>query len=302
MRTTPSLSALNAFASVMRHGSVTEAARQLNITQPALSRLVARCERDLGVALFRRERKRLIPTELAENFLIEVERFLATHAELSGTALGLGDGLRSTLRIAAAPRLAYGLVGQTIRAMTDAGARSRFSVDSRERAEIERWVVSSRYDIGLASLPITYEGVRVTPFAEVPAAVLMRKDDPLADRAQVDIRDIAERRIIVTAPGSLMRERTISAFAEAGRSLNPSIEVGTSPLAAHYVSQGLGLFVVDLFSAVDLDKTLKVVPLRAGFSQRVGFLLPKGREASPLVADFMAAARQIAQAAGARLL
>lgn len=286
----------------MRHGSVTLAAERQNISQPALSRLVAKCEEDLQVQLFRRERKRLFPTELGQRLLPEVERILAAHGELGQVATGLDDGQMQTLHIAAAPRLAYGLVGSVVKRLIEAGDRNRFSIDSRERAEIERWVGSRRYDIGLASLPVTYDGVSVEPFAEARAAILMRRDDPLASAEGLSIRDISDRRMIITVPGSLVRERTISAFAETGRSFNPTIEVANSPLAARYVALGLGLFVLDAFAGIGNDECLTTVPLVPGFAQRVGFLLPTDRPVSPAISDFMAMARTVAAESGARLL
>ncbi|MEO1310396.1 MAG: LysR family transcriptional regulator, partial [Pseudomonadota bacterium] len=117
----PSLSALQAFAAVMRHGTVTEAARRLHIAQPALSRLVAQCEESLGVKLFKRQRKRLFPTEVAEQILPDIERLLASHAELPFLATGLESGSGSIFRIAAAPRLADGLVGCAVQRMQSRG-------------------------------------------------------------------------------------------------------------------------------------------------------------------------------------
>lgn len=221
---------------------------------------------------------------------------------MANTAAGLDNGQLQTLHIAAAPRLATGLVGRTIQRLVANGNRGRFSVDSRERVEIERWVGSSRYDIGLASLPVTFKGVKVVPFAEVDAVIVMRRDDPLAGSERLAVGDIADRPMIVTVPGSLVRERTISTFANAGSRFNPRIEVANSPLAAQYVAQGLGLFILDGFSAIEQDSILTTVPLSAGFSQRVGFLLPMGRDRPPAVTEFMHTAREVAEESGARLL
>lgn len=72
----PSLSLLTAFEAVVRHGSVTDAAAELSLTQSTVSRLVAQLEAQLGVALFTRARRRLIPTEAARAYAAEVARGL----------------------------------------------------------------------------------------------------------------------------------------------------------------------------------------------------------------------------------
>ena len=72
----PSLSLLAAFEAVCRTGSTLAAARDLDLTQGAVSRLVMRLESQLGVALFLRQGRRLVPTEAALAYAREVGRAL----------------------------------------------------------------------------------------------------------------------------------------------------------------------------------------------------------------------------------
>jgi DNA-binding transcriptional LysR family regulator len=72
----PSVSLLAAFEAVCRTGSAAEAARELSLTQGTVSRLVQSLEDQLGVRLFRRERKRLYPTEAARTYAQDVRRAL----------------------------------------------------------------------------------------------------------------------------------------------------------------------------------------------------------------------------------
>ncbi len=73
-RLLPSISLLTAFESVCRTGSTLAAAQDLNLTQGAVSRLVQNLEAQLGVQLFRREGRRLVPTEGALAYAREVAR------------------------------------------------------------------------------------------------------------------------------------------------------------------------------------------------------------------------------------
>lgn len=75
-RTLPSLSLLSAFESVCRTGSTLAAARDLDLTQGAVSRLIQNLEDQLGVALFIRDRRRLVPTEGALAFARDVGKAL----------------------------------------------------------------------------------------------------------------------------------------------------------------------------------------------------------------------------------
>jgi LysR family transcriptional regulator, glycine cleavage system transcriptional activator len=73
-RLLPSISQLSAFEAVCRTGSTLSAARDLALTQGAISRLVTSLEAQLGVALFRREGRRLQPTEAALAYARDVAR------------------------------------------------------------------------------------------------------------------------------------------------------------------------------------------------------------------------------------
>ena len=73
-RYVPSLSLLLAFEAVCRHGSTVAAARELSLTQGAVSRLVQNLEAQQQVQLFRRERKRLIPTDAAIAYARDVRK------------------------------------------------------------------------------------------------------------------------------------------------------------------------------------------------------------------------------------
>jgi LysR family glycine cleavage system transcriptional activator len=72
----PSLSLLLAFEAVMRARSVSAAARELDLTQSTVSRLIQNLEAQVGQPLFRRQRGRLVPTDAARRYQVEVTRAL----------------------------------------------------------------------------------------------------------------------------------------------------------------------------------------------------------------------------------
>lgn len=87
-----------AFAATVRHGSVTRAARAVNLTQPALTQAIARLESDLGCALFERGPAGMTPTEPA---LLLAPRAEAAIAHV-GSPRVTGAQLRAFLALARA--------------------------------------------------------------------------------------------------------------------------------------------------------------------------------------------------------
>ncbi|MFX4910576.1 LysR family transcriptional regulator, partial [Acinetobacter baumannii] len=63
-----------AFEAVLKSGSTAAAAREMNLSQGAVSRLIQTLEEQLGRPLFERNRRRLIPTEAALNYGRDITR------------------------------------------------------------------------------------------------------------------------------------------------------------------------------------------------------------------------------------
>ncbi|MFA4913119.1 MAG: LysR family transcriptional regulator, partial [Burkholderiaceae bacterium] len=75
-RTSPSLTDLQAFESAARHGSFTHAARELHVTQGAVSKQVKQLEAFVGTQLFTRVRQGLVLTENGRRYLQKIGKGL----------------------------------------------------------------------------------------------------------------------------------------------------------------------------------------------------------------------------------
>ena len=106
---------LEAFRAVMLSGSVTHAAQSLNLSQPAVSKMLAELEHQLGFQLFQRSRgSALTVTPEADAFYYEVERSFSGIAALKRVAEDIRNMATGTLRIAALPALAVSFLPRVI--------------------------------------------------------------------------------------------------------------------------------------------------------------------------------------------
>lgn len=101
----PSIMALQAFESIARHGSVTLAAQELNLTQSAVSRQICQLESLLDVSLFERVRQRMVITDAGKLYLNEVTSALASLREATSRIMACG-GDASYLNLAVLPTFA----------------------------------------------------------------------------------------------------------------------------------------------------------------------------------------------------
>ncbi|WP_269084703.1 LysR family transcriptional regulator, partial [Sulfitobacter sp. HI0027] len=94
---------------VVRHGSVTAAAKELNLTQSTVSRLILTLEQQLGRELFVREKRRMTPNAAALNYQREVSRALDMIHRSSMSVVANPNG--GTLSLAVPPTFASRWLG-----------------------------------------------------------------------------------------------------------------------------------------------------------------------------------------------
>lgn len=89
------------FACVLREGSLSAAARALGLTQPTLTRHIDALEQGLGMTLFTRSQRGLLPTPAALELAPYADHLAATVAALRRAAGGQGGAVRGTVRVTA---------------------------------------------------------------------------------------------------------------------------------------------------------------------------------------------------------
>ncbi len=102
---TDRLSALKLFARVARTGSFSRAGRELSLSQPSVSRIIASLELEIGVSLLTRTTRALTLTEAGADYLERIEPILLELEEADYAARGTGE-LRGVLRIGLSPSFA----------------------------------------------------------------------------------------------------------------------------------------------------------------------------------------------------
>ena len=93
------LLALRLFVRVARTGSFSAAARELDLSQPSVSRIIAALEEDVGGALVTRTTRAVTLTDVGNDYLVSVEAILASLEEADHAARGSRE-LRGSLRVA----------------------------------------------------------------------------------------------------------------------------------------------------------------------------------------------------------
>jgi DNA-binding transcriptional LysR family regulator len=233
------------FRAVMRSGTVTGAAKALNVSQPALSQIILHTEDELGFRLFERVRGRLVPTPEAEELFPEADRLFDDLDNLRRLALDLRHGKVGTVRLAASAPPSLSFVPRALSRFREAhpGVRTLCLVVPAD-------VIATMLDRGQAGLGVAMNdqplpAIDTELLAHSEIVCLMPAAHRLARRRVVSLRELDGETIIsyrrASLPGMLLER----ALAREGARLRPDIEIDVSIIALAFVQQGLGIALVD---------------------------------------------------------
>ncbi len=244
---------LKAFILVVSQGSLLAAARVLELSEPAISRLIRELEAECGLLLFDRSNRQLTLTDEGAKFHREVQRVLEGIDQLPSLAADSKQGQEEFLSVVATPRSASGIVAPAVAEFTRANPRVHVKIDIRSRSEGEVWFGSARYDIGIGSLPIFHPKIIQARHVQVPVMCMVPTGHRLSrlNRA-LSPDDIAYESMITQSRATLSREQMEAWFRSANCQLCHTIEVDSPELLGSLVAEGAGISLVDSISIAGL--------------------------------------------------
>ena len=236
---------LEVFTAVMRAGTVTGAARLLNISQPALSQVLMHCEDELGFPLFDREKGRLRPTPEALELYPEAERLFASLEGLRRKTQDLRLGRAGLVRIASSAPPAMSLLPQV---MATFRARHPDILLRSHVAPLASLIAMLR--AGDAALALALDDrlapdIDVEILRQVGFCCLLPEGHILADKPKLTFADLEAEHVISYRAVTRPHEELDQAARAQGVRFTPQLEIDVSISAVGFVQAGLGVAVVD---------------------------------------------------------
>lgn len=298
---------LDIVRTVIEAGSVTEAARRLNVSQPAVSKAIRQLEERLGLTLFERVKRRLHPSADALTLFREVDR-LFTHVEALGTRIrSMRRADAGRLSIAAIPILAGTLVAEGVAAFVAPRPAVRVSLAGHTARRVVEVVARHEAEIGFVHAPIDDPSVTGEVICESEVVCLLARDHPLAARDSLGPGDLAGERLILLGPQSPPSHLVREAFDACGVAPRIAAETNLSFAAVFMAQAGAGVAVIDpLLAAVGAYPDAVVRPFRPRIVVRAAWVHSVYRPPSRLAEAFLDAlhgtvARRAAQAGTIRM-
>ena len=246
------LTQLSAFRAVMTSASLSDAARKLGRTQPAVSLAIRSLEDTLGMKLFERRGRQLVPVPEAQYLLVEAERVLDRMTTVSRTMKSLAAGRAGSLRVSAMPGPSSFLFPRFVADWLGDSGEFDVNITSRSSMQIEELVRTQSIDFGFCDAPTATgrdaqyhtEQISAESFVALPAS------HELAERSQLALENLAGRPLGALQAGHAHRERIAERFQREGLPLAVSVESQTFSPLLHFVRTGRCLAIVGPLAVV----------------------------------------------------
>jgi len=290
---------LEAFAAVMECGTVTAAAERIGVSQPAVSKILAGLEHDIGYPLFTRIKRRLAPTSEAQLLAAEVGRLYRGLERVSEVAREIRDRQVGDLYIYSTPALGRTVLPDVLAGFLKRHAKAHVVFHVRSSTYINQKMVDQQLDLGFSMMPFEHPAMVTEELSRAAAVCVLPGDHRLARRKVIRPSDLRGENFLSFPLDGRMRHLVDAAFEQERIERRTQVDVYSSAEACALAARGVGVAIVEPFTARDYrDRGIAIVP----FEPRIRYLFramrPRYRRPSRLADAFLAAVKDHLKANG----
>ncbi len=231
---------LRCFVAAVRTGNLGQAARELNMSQPGVTRQIRTIEGGLGTQLFVRHSRGVTPTVAGSRLfdrLDTIMRLLTSPLELEPGPVP-NPGIIS---IGLPPEVGLLIGAAFVEQAQATWPNVKIEVHSGVSASLQHWVLSGRVEIAILPDPPTLDNFVDQPVVRESLGLVIGPRSRLADSvAPLRFRELAGLPLLLTSPGHCYRKVLVSVGYKHGVELVPKIEIDDIPTIKAMVNHGIG--------------------------------------------------------------
>lgn len=231
------------FEAVARHVSISRAAEEVHLTQPAVSMQLRQLEQQIGLPLIERVGKRLYLTEAGHELRAHATRIAAQVADVEAS-MGRLRGLESGhLRLAVVSTANY-FISRLLARFSQRHPGVRISLQVGNSEQVMAALLENRSDLVITGQPPDDADVIAQHFMDNPLVVIASANHPLAALSAVPLDRLGRELLVVREAGSGTRAAVERHFAEHHIDYRAGGELSSNEAIKQAVQAGLGLGVV----------------------------------------------------------
>lgn len=194
--------------------SFRQAAALCGVSQPSLSAQLAQLESALGVQLFERDRRRVLPTRAGDELCARAGKLLVATDDLADAARRLADPRRATLRLGVIPTISPYLLPRVVPALRKAELVVRWTEE--KTPALVRAVEEGALDGALLALEAELGDLERTPIARDPFVLAAPPAHPLGrSTGPVEMSALRGADVLLLDDGHCLRDQALAVCAHA---------------------------------------------------------------------------------------
>ena len=234
---------LRIFEAVASCNSISRAAAELHLTQPAVSMQMKQLEEQIGVPLIEQVGKRLFLTDAGQELRKHAREIASRMVDLNSAMDQFRDLQRGMLRLAVVSTANY-FLPRLLAGFHQRYPGVRVSLQVANREFVLAQLADNSTDLAITGRPPDSLDVVAQHFMDNPLVVIAAPSHPLAAQPRISLQRLAEETLVVREPGSGTRAAMERHFAQHGLACRAGCELGTNEALKQAVRAGLGLGVV----------------------------------------------------------
>lgn len=259
---------IEVFNAIMLTGTVSGAARLINVTQPAVSRTLKHAELQLGFPLFQRTAGRMVATPEALTLYPRIERVFAQLEEVQRLALNLGTGHgenETELRVLSVLALAYDVLPKALLFFHERYPSVHVVVSALHSSQIMSAMVLQEADVGFAFGGGSHPALAHTVMGHSRIVCAVPKNLMLSltlNATRIQLPDLVSLPLVGLAVRDPLGMCLAQVCREAGIRWTPRVTVQTYHAALAMAHHGVGIALIDSVTAAAADlERVAIVPL-----------------------------------------
>jgi DNA-binding transcriptional LysR family regulator len=283
-----SVNDLRSLVLVAELGSFSETAHALNISQPALTRRIQKLEEALGVQLFDRTTRKVVPSMVARGMVPQIRHIVD---QLDTTLLSFretAERISGQVTVSCLPTAAFYFMHEVIRAFSREFPKIRVRIIDEAANTVLQSVLEGEADLGINLVGYDEAEVDFEPLLIEPFVLACLKDHPLAKKKQIKWEDLGPYRVIMASRRSGNRLIIDQALFELKFRPKSLYEVKHLTTSLGMVEAGLGVAVVPQMTIPrGKHHVLTSRPLVDPLVKRtIGIIRRRGSKLSPAALSF----------------
>lgn len=257
------------------------------MTQPALSRAIARLERDIGADLFERRGRAISVSRYGAAFLRHVERALDAIEAGRRDVLELASEDAALVSLGFLRTLGAALVPQIVRRFAAEHPNVRFTFAQSNGAALEAMLLAGDVALTLTVGPPAHAALRWERVTAQRFVLIVPPEHRLASRTAVKLTELRDETFLSFKPGHAVRDFTDDLCRRVGFTPRIAFEADESNSIRGFVNAGFGIALVPQTGTVDDVPSIRIVDAGAEREVGVAWLAERGlSEAEASFRDF----------------